>query len=141
MRFMSSTLAAMVLAAMISLTPTAPAKADGGVVAGAAIYLGADFLVGRKCGIDAWPFNIVTELGGLLHGRDFCYRGGYYGHPGYAYGAYPVGYGYYHRRHYYPYYRHHRRHYYRHYRRHHGHHYRRHYRRHHGYRHHRRHHY
>jgi hypothetical protein len=103
MRFVSSTFAVALLAAMISLAPPAstPAKADGGVLVGTAIYLGADFLVGRECNLHAWPFNILTKTAGFLRGEDYCYRGGYYG-------AYPAGYGYgyYGHRYYRPYYGH-----------------------------------
>ncbi len=73
MKLLSSGLALVVLAAALAIAPAQQAKADGGVTAvvvGA--YLIGDYVVGRKCRIHLWPFNIVTKVAHAVHGRHIC---------------------------------------------------------------------
>lgn len=80
MRVMRTTLAAAALAAAVSLAPSNEAKADGGaVVVGVGAYLLVDYVVGRKCHMHHWPFNLVKKIAYGIHGRPVChYRKRYY---------------------------------------------------------------
>lgn len=77
MKTISTAVAGLALATMMTAAPTSEAKADGGVVIGIGAYLLADALVGRHCQRESWPFNIVSKLGDEIHGRRGCYRGYY----------------------------------------------------------------
>ena len=51
------------IAGLIVTTPVKQAKADGGataVIVGG--YLVTDYVVGRKCHIRHWPFNIIKKV-------------------------------------------------------------------------------
>ena len=37
----------------------------------------ADALVGRECGREEWPLNIIRKFGDEIRGRDGCYRAHY----------------------------------------------------------------
>ena len=53
----------ILIAGFIAVTPIKPAKADGGataVIVGG--YLVTDYVVGRKCHIRHWPFNIIKKV-------------------------------------------------------------------------------
>lgn len=68
-------LSALMLAAALSTAPLSPAKADGGaVVIGVGVYLGVDYIVGRKCHMKAWPFNMVKQVVYGLHHKRVCKR-------------------------------------------------------------------
>jgi hypothetical protein len=73
MKKISMTLAALGLAVAINTGSSTQAKADGGaVVLGIGAFLLVDALVGRHCHHDEWPFNLVREVGGGLHGHHHC---------------------------------------------------------------------
>jgi hypothetical protein len=72
MKLLSASLAGVALAAMLSVTPIDSAKADGGVLIGVGIYLGADYIVGRKCRMHSWPVNMITKVAYGLHGKRVC---------------------------------------------------------------------
>lgn len=76
MKKMTTALAALTLAAVMSVGPAQQAKADGGatVAIGVGAYLLVDHLVGRECGREEWPLNIIRKIGDELHGRPGCYR-------------------------------------------------------------------
>jgi outer membrane scaffolding protein for murein synthesis (MipA/OmpV family) len=72
MQHLATGLAGMTLAAMLALVPVQEAKADGGVIIGVGAYLVGDYVVGRKCRMRHWPFNIVTKVAYGLHGKRVC---------------------------------------------------------------------
>jgi len=76
MKKITTAVAALALTAVMSIGPAQQAKADGGatVAIGVAAYLLVDHLVGRECGREEWPLNIVRKIGDELHGRHGCYR-------------------------------------------------------------------
>jgi hypothetical protein len=86
MRIISTAVAALALTAVMSAGPAQQAKADGGatIAIGVGVYLLADALIGRECGREEWPFNIVRKLGDELHGRPGCYREHHEGHHGHG---------------------------------------------------------
>ena len=82
MKTMTTAVAALALTGVMSVGPAQQAKADGGatVAIGVGVYLLVDHLVGRNCGREEWPLNIIRKLGDELHGRPGCYRDGDHGH-------------------------------------------------------------
>ena len=76
MKKITTAVAALALTAVMSVGPAQQAKADGGatVAIGVGVYLLVDHLVGRKCGREEWPLNIIRKIGDELHGRPGCYR-------------------------------------------------------------------
>ena len=74
MKIVSTALAALALTTIMSVAPAQQAKADGGVTIaiGVGAFLLADALVGRECGREEWPLNIIREIGDELHGRPDC---------------------------------------------------------------------
>jgi len=66
-------LGGIALAISLAVTPADRAKADGGAVAiGVGVYLVADYLVGRKCEMHVWPFNIIKKSAYKLKGKPVC---------------------------------------------------------------------
>jgi hypothetical protein len=92
MKIISTAVAALALTTVMSVGPAQQAKADGGAIAiGVGVYLLADALIGRECGSEEWPLNIIRKVGDELHGRPACHRGhhdrhhrhhGHHGHHG-----------------------------------------------------------
>ena len=90
MKIITTALAALALTTVMSVAPAQQAKADGGVTIaiGVGAFLLADALVGRECGREEWPLNIIRKIGDELHGRPGCYHkrhhhdddGGHKGH-------------------------------------------------------------
>ena len=90
MKIITTALAALALTTVMSVAPAQQAKADGGVTIaiGVGAFLLADALVGRECGREEWPLNIIRKIGDELHGRLGCYHkrhhddddGGHKGH-------------------------------------------------------------
>ena len=75
MKKITTAVAALALTAAMSVGPAQQAKADGGAIAiGVGAYLLVDHLIGRECGREDWPLNIIRKIGDELHGRDGCYR-------------------------------------------------------------------
>ena len=73
MKFPSTGLALLGIAAMLAMIPAHQAKADGGATAiGVGVYLAGDYVVGRKCRMHLWPFNIITKVAYAVHGRRVC---------------------------------------------------------------------
>ena len=72
MKLLSAGLAGTALAAVLAMAPVHQAKADGGVLIGIGIYLGADYIVGRKCRMHSWPVNMITKVAYGLHGKHVC---------------------------------------------------------------------
>ena len=73
MKLMSSGLAVIMVAIVLAIAPVDRAKADGGVtVAIVGAYLVGDYVVGRKCRMHLWPFNIITKTAHAVHGRRVC---------------------------------------------------------------------
>ncbi len=72
MRALHTTLAAAALAAAVAVAPVKDAKADGGVVVGVGAYLVVDYVVGRKCHMHHWPFNLAKKVIHGLHGKPVC---------------------------------------------------------------------
>lgn len=73
MKQMTAVLAGTALAAMLAAAPVRDAKADGGAVAvGVGAYLVVDYVVGRKCHMRKWPFNILKKIAYGLHGKRVC---------------------------------------------------------------------
>ena len=81
MKLIVTAAAALALAAMMSIAPAQRAKADGGasIAIGVGAYLLADALIGRECGREEWPLNIIRKLGDELHGSPGCYREPHHG--------------------------------------------------------------
>lgn len=77
MKRITTAVAALALTALMTAGPAQQAKADGGatVAIGVGVYLLADHLVGRECGREEWPLNIIRKIGDELRGRHGCYRG------------------------------------------------------------------
>lgn len=71
-------LGGVALAAALAIAPVDRAKADGGAVAiGVGAYLVVDYIVGEKCAMPHWPFNIVKKTAYKLKGKPVCdYRHG-----------------------------------------------------------------
>jgi len=66
-------LGGVALAMSLSAAPVDRAKADGGAVAiGVGAYLVVDYLVGRKCEMHVWPFNIFKKTAYKLKGKPVC---------------------------------------------------------------------
>lgn len=63
---------ALPLAALLMLGAADNAKADPGTAIGVGAYLVGDYIVGRKCRMGVWPFNIVVKVAYGLHGRRVC---------------------------------------------------------------------
>jgi len=84
MKRITTAVAALALTIVMTAGPAREAKADGGAVAiGVGVYLLADHLVGRECGREEWPLNIIRKIGDELRGRHGCYRGHHHkGHHG-----------------------------------------------------------
>ena len=76
MKKITTAVAALALTALMSAGPAQQAKADGGatIAIGVGAYLLVDHLVGRECGREEWPLNIIRKIGDELHGRPGCYR-------------------------------------------------------------------
>ena len=76
MKIITTALAALTLTTVMSVAPAQQAKADGGVTiaVGVGAFLLADALVGRECGREEWPLNIIRKIGDELHGRPGCYH-------------------------------------------------------------------
>jgi outer membrane scaffolding protein for murein synthesis (MipA/OmpV family) len=66
------TVPAIALAALLAQAPAQQAKADGGVAIGVGAYLVVDYVVGRKCHMHKWPFNIVKKVAYGVHGKRVC---------------------------------------------------------------------
>lgn len=68
-------LGGLALAISLAAAPMDRAKADGGVIAiGVGAYLVADYLVGRKCEMHAWPLNIIKKTAYKIKGEPVCER-------------------------------------------------------------------
>jgi hypothetical protein len=85
MKKITTAVAALALTAVMSVGPAQQAKADGGatIAIGVGVYLLVDHFVGRECGREEWPLNIIRKIGDELHGRPGCYRehhGDHHGH-------------------------------------------------------------
>ena len=76
MKKITTAVAALALTAVMSAGPAQQAKADGGatIAIGVGAYLLVDHLVGRECGREEWPLNIIRKIGDELHGHRGCYR-------------------------------------------------------------------
>jgi ABC-type nickel/cobalt efflux system permease component RcnA len=76
MKRITTAVAAMALTTVMSFGPAQQAKADGGatIAIGVGVYLLADHLIGRECGREEWPLNIIRKIGDELHGRRGCYH-------------------------------------------------------------------
>lgn len=76
MKTISTAMAVLALSIMMSFAPAQQAKADGGatIAIGVGVYLLADALIGRECGREEWPLNIIRKIGDELRGRPGCYR-------------------------------------------------------------------
>jgi hypothetical protein len=72
MKLLSAALAGATLALMLAVAPVDRAKADGGVLIGVGVYLGVDYVVGRKCRMHSWPVNMITKVAYGLHGKRVC---------------------------------------------------------------------
>lgn len=73
MKPMVTGLAGLALAAALIAAPAGKAKADGGAVAvGVGAYLVVDYVVGRKCDMHFWPFNIVKKIVYHINGKPVC---------------------------------------------------------------------
>ena len=81
MKKFSTAVAALALTTLMTAGHAQPAKADGGasIAIGVGIYLLADALVGRECGREEWPLNIIRKIGDELRGRPGCYPDHYDG--------------------------------------------------------------
>lgn len=82
MKLIVTAAAALALTALMSIAPAQRAQADGGasIAIGVGVYLLADALIGRECGREEWPLNIIRKLGDELHGRPGCDREPHNGH-------------------------------------------------------------
>ena len=82
MKIISTAVAALALTAVMGVAPAQQAKADGGatIAIGVGAYLLADALIGRECGRDEWPLNIIRKIGDELHGRPGCDREHHHDH-------------------------------------------------------------
>ena len=82
MKIITTALAALALTTVMSVAPAQQAKADGGVTIaiGVGAFLLADALVGRECGREEWPLNIIRKIGDELHGRPGCYHKRHHDH-------------------------------------------------------------
>jgi len=72
-------LGGVALAAALAMAPVDRAKADGGaaVAIGVGAYLVVDYIVGEKCTMPHWPFNIIKKTAYKLKGKQVCdYRRG-----------------------------------------------------------------
>jgi len=66
-------LGGLALAVSLTVAPVDRAKADGGAVAiGVGAYLVVDYLVGEKCEMHKWPFNIIKKTAYKLKGKPVC---------------------------------------------------------------------
>jgi hypothetical protein len=76
MKLFTTAVAALALTICMSFAPAQQAKADGGatIAIGVGVFLLADALIGRECGREDWPFNVIHELGDELRGENGCYR-------------------------------------------------------------------
>jgi hypothetical protein len=75
MRRSSLVIAAAAIAVVSAVSTAKPAKADGGVLLGVGIYLVTDLVVGKKCHIPYFPFNIVKKVAYGLKGVPVCKYG------------------------------------------------------------------
>jgi len=62
------------LALSLAVAPVDRAKADGGatVAIGVGAYLVVDALVGEKCEMHKWPFNMIKKVAYELKGKPVC---------------------------------------------------------------------
>ncbi len=73
MKTTMSLAAALTLGLLVAFAPVDRAKADGGVVAASVgAYLIVDYVVGRKCELHVWPFNIIQKTAHKLRGQRVC---------------------------------------------------------------------
>jgi hypothetical protein len=73
MNTMMSLVAAATLGLVVAFAPVERAKADGGVVAvSVGAYLVVDYIVGRKCDMHVWPFNIIHKTAQKVRGQYMC---------------------------------------------------------------------
>jgi hypothetical protein len=72
MKLCSPTLAGLAIAAMTAVIPAHKAVADTGTAVGVGAYLLGDYVVGRKCGKQTWPLNIVSGVVHTVQGKPFC---------------------------------------------------------------------
>lgn len=72
MKLLLTGLAALAATAVLAGAPTQKANADGGAAIVVGAYLVGDYVVGRRCHMYRWPFNIVTKVAYGLHGRRIC---------------------------------------------------------------------
>jgi len=73
MKTVLSGLAGLALAVVLAAAPVDRAKADGGAVAiGVGAYLVVDYIVGEKCAMHVWPFNIIKKTAYTLKGKPVC---------------------------------------------------------------------
>ncbi len=63
------------LAVSLAAAPMDRAKADGGAIAiGVGAYLVVDYLVGEKCHMHKWPFNLIKKTAYEIKGEPVCKR-------------------------------------------------------------------
>lgn len=72
MRLLSAGFAALAATAIVAGAPTQKAIADGGAAIVVGAYFVGDYVVGRRCHMHRWPFNIGTKVAYGLHGRRVC---------------------------------------------------------------------
>jgi hypothetical protein len=62
----------LAVATLSAAVPAHRATADTGTVVGVGAYLVGDYVVGRKCGRQVWPLNIVNGVVRTVQGKTFC---------------------------------------------------------------------
>jgi hypothetical protein len=67
-----TTVAALAMAATVAAVPAHRAMAENGTAIGVGAYLVGDYVVGRKCGRQIWPLNIVNGVVRTVQGKTFC---------------------------------------------------------------------
>jgi hypothetical protein len=73
MKKLLSVVGGAALAVSLAAAPVDRAKADGGTIAiGVGAYLVVDYLVGEKCYMYKWPFNIIKKTAYKLKGKPVC---------------------------------------------------------------------
>ncbi len=73
MKTLLTGLSGIALAVTLAVAPVDRAKADGGAVAiGVGAYLVVDYIVGEKCAMHVWPFNLITKTAYTLKGKPVC---------------------------------------------------------------------
>ena len=69
-----SVAAGAALAVSLAAAPVDRAKADGGaaVAIGVGAYLVVDYIVGEKCQMYKWPFNMIKKTAYKIKGKPVC---------------------------------------------------------------------